>query len=261
MSGRQGEESVAARVLVVPCLADNYAYLLVGAGGRCVVVDPSEAIPIVRVLEAEGLTLGGALCTHHHWDHVGGLPELRERYPRLRVLAHRTDAAKIAGVTEVVEDGDRVPIEGLEFAAMHVPGHTLGAVAWIGAGAVFTGDTLFLGGCGRLFEGTASMMHASLERIAALPAETRVYCGHEYTVANLRFAAAMEPNNVDVATKIAWARSERDAHRPTVPSTIADERRTNPFLRCAEPTLRARFPEPNAADVFARLRAAKDSFR
>ncbi len=253
--------TLEARVVVVPCLKDNYAYLVVGSGGRAVVVDPSEAAPVERALAAEGLDLVGVLCTHHHWDHVGGIPELRERHPGLPVFAHRTDAASIAGRTESLDDGDEVRVAGLEFAALHVPGHTLGAVAWFGGGAVFTGDTLFLGGCGRLFEGTAPMMHASLERLAALPAETLVYCGHEYTLANLRFAEAMEPDNRAVTEKLTWARLEREAGRPTVPSTIADERRTNPFLRCSEPGLRTRFPEPTLAEVFAEVRAAKDVFR
>ncbi|MBM4360275.1 MAG: hydroxyacylglutathione hydrolase [Deltaproteobacteria bacterium] len=251
----------APRVLVVPCLQDNYAYLVVGSEGRAVVVDPSEAAAVERALAAEGLRLTGVLCTHHHWDHVGGVPELRERHDGLAVFAHRADAARIGGPTDALDDGDRLAIAGLEFEALHVPGHTLGAVAWLGGGAVFTGDTLFLAGCGRLFEGPASMMHASLERLADLTPETRVYCGHEYTLSNLRFAAAMEPANEAVAAKRAWAEAERDAGRPTVPSTIAEERRTNPFLRCAEPSLRARFSEPTVTDVFAELRAAKDVFR
>jgi hydroxyacylglutathione hydrolase len=249
------------RVLVVPCLADNYAYLVVGDGGRAVVVDPSEAEPVERTLEAAGLELVAALCTHHHWDHVGGLAELRERRGALDVYAHTTDAARIDGPSHALDAEDRLSVAGLEFTALHVPGHTLGAVAWSGAGAVFTGDTLFLGGCGRLFEGPASMMRASLERLAALDGETRVYCGHEYTVANLRFAAAIEPENPEVGARLERAQATRAAGRPTVPATLAEERATNPFLRCAEPGVRRRFAGGTLDEVFAGVRAAKDRFR
>lgn len=251
----------AARVVVVPCLTDNYAYLVVGEGGRAVVIDPSEAEPVERALEREGLELVAALCTHHHWDHVGGLEALRARRGALAVYAHTTDAARIEGPIVAIEDGCSLAEAGLEFEALHVPGHTLGAVAWRTADALFTGDTLFLAGCGRLFEGTAARMHASLERLASLAPTTRVYCGHEYTVANLRFAAAIEPDHAPIAERLDRALATRAAGAPTVPGTLAEELATNPFLRCAEPSLQHRMPGASAAEIFADVRAAKDRFK
>ncbi|MBM4375951.1 MAG: hydroxyacylglutathione hydrolase [Deltaproteobacteria bacterium] len=255
------EPKHGARVLVVPCLADNYAYLVVGDRGRAVVVDPSEAAPVERALETAGLELAAVLCTHHHWDHVGGLAELRARRGVLEVYAHAIDAARIDGAVHELGDDEPLCVAGLDFAALHVPGHTLGAVAWFGAGAVFTGDTLFLAGCGRLFEGPAAMMRASLERLAALDGDTRVYCGHEYTVANLRFAATVEPENHAVAARLERALAARASGRATVPATLAEERATNPFLRCDEPEIRRRFAGATLDEVFAEVRAAKDRFK
>lgn len=254
-------DPASPRVIEVPCLRDNYAYLIVGARGRALVVDPGEPEPIEAALAGHGLALAAVLCTHHHADHVGGLPGLRARNPGLRAFAHRLDAARIEGAIEVVEGGDRLALEGLDLEVHHVPGHTLGAVAWQAGDALFTGDTLFAAGCGRLFEGTAEGMHASLARLAALPPGTRVFCGHEYTVANLRFAVTAEPENAASAARLAWAEGRRTEGRPTIPSTIADERATNPFLRTSEPALVARFGGASPAEVFARVRAAKDVFR
>lgn len=253
------------RVVPVPCLKDNFAYLVIdearGDGARAAVVDPSEAAPVEAALAREGVTLEAIWLTHHHWDHVGGVKALVAARPGLAVVAGEHDAARIEGVTRKLADGDLVTLGGLSARVIHNPGHTLGAISYVVGGAVFTGDTLFGGGCGRLFEGDAPMMHASLERLAALPPETRVYFGHEYTAANLRFAAAVEPDNAAVGRRAAALGS------PTTPSTIADERATNPFLRAAEPAViaaaRARdaaADDAGPAAVFGAIRAWKDRF-
>jgi len=227
------------RVVAVPCLVDNYAYLVID-GDRAAVVDPGEAEPIERALERERVALDAIWLTHHHHDHVGGVAALVAARPGLDVVAHVRDRERAPGVTRAVDDGDRVGAARI----IHNPGHTLGAISyWLERdAAVFTGDTLFAAGCGKLFEGTAEQMYASLARLAALPPDTRVYFGHEYTAKNLRFAASAEPDNPDVARRAAELRE------PSTPSTIALELATNVFVRA-----------PDAA-TFARIRASKDRF-
>ncbi len=250
------------RILTVPCLSDNYAYL-VAAGGRreAIVIDPSEAEPIVAALDREQLRLVAIVNTHHHHDHVGGNEALRQRYGDLPVYAHASDVGRVPAQTEQVEEGKPVEIAGLTLRPLHVPGHTLGAVSYCVEDVVFTGDTLFIGGCGRMFEGTPEVMHASLSKLAALPVHMRVFCGHEYTVNNLRFAETVEPENEAIRKKLAAARAARERGEPTVGSTIAEELATNPFLRCSERSVQARFPGPTLPDVFAAVRRAKDDYR
>jgi hydroxyacylglutathione hydrolase len=253
----------AMRVLPVACLSDNYAYLVTADGSNdALVVDPSESAPVIAALEREGLRLVAILNTHHHHDHVGGNEELRRRYGAIPVYAHASDQGRVPEQTERVEEGCPVEVAGLSFDPLHVPGHTTGAVAYHGGDAVFTGDTLFVAGCGRLFEGTPEMMHTSLSgKLAKLPPGTRVYCGHEYTVSNLRFAVHAEPDNRDAAEKLERAKAARERGEPTVPSTIAEELATNPFLRCHAPTIAERFPGASVVETFAAVRKAKDSFR
>ncbi len=254
-------------VTIVPCLKDNYAYVLLAPGSkRAVVVDPGEAEPVARVLAAQGLALGAVLATHHHADHVGGTRELARIFPGLRVLGHASDRGRIPEQNEFLEHGASVIVEGLEFDVLHIPGHTLGAVAYAGQGAVFTGDTLFAAGCGRLFEGTPAQMYESLNvKLAALPDEILVYCGHEYTAENLRFAAHLEPSNAAVSTKAAQVADKRSRGEFSVPSTLAEERATNPFMRIGSLELQKSVASSLSGDrsptaILGAVRAAKDKF-
>jgi hydroxyacylglutathione hydrolase len=244
------------RIVAVPCLKDNYAYLVI-EGERAAVVDPGEAAPIVAAAEREGVTIEQIWCTHHHPDHVGGVEGLvRARQPVVvAVVAHERDRDRVPHVTRAVADGDELALGHRRVRILHNPGHTLGAISFYledcdaEPGAVFTGDTLFSAGCGRLFEGTAEMMHRSLVRLAALPADVRVFFGHEYTEANLRFAAVAEPDNPGIAARARDVAALRAKGDPTTPSTIGIERETNPFVRAPD------------VETFAALRARKDTFR
>lgn len=251
----------------VPCLADNYAYLLIDPSGNTVVVDPSEAAPVIAALEKRSLSLVGIWATHHHHDHVGGIAELVARYPRLEVIGSAYDAQhhRIPKLTRGLGVDDPLWFESRRVRLLFVPGHTLGAVAFVCDGAVFSGDTLFSAGCGRMFEGTPEVMQASLATLRALPPETRLYCGHEYTTSNLRFAAFIEPDNVAIQARDAEVRQLREQGEPSIPSTMGQECEVNPFLRWDAAaviekarSLGASSAEP--ADVFAALRKAKDSF-
>ena len=221
-------------VLTVPAFKDNYLWLI-HDGAHAAVVDPGDAAPILAALDAGKFSLAAILLTHHHADHVGGVSDLLRRF-KVPVFGPRNE--NIPQVTHHLVEGDVVTIPelGLHLSVLDVPGHTRGHIAYVAReqGWLFCGDTLFAGGCGRLFEGTPEQMAASLEKLAALPDTTQVYCAHEYTLSNLRFALAVEPNNAALAQRIRIEQSKRDQGLPTVPSTIALEKTTNPFLRYRE---------------------------
>ncbi len=251
-------------VEAVPAGADNYIWLL-RRGAAAAVVDPGEAPPVVDVLVARGLRLEAVLLTHHHADHVGGVADLVARYP---APVFGPAAERIPTVDRELFDGRVVslPALDLELRAVAVPGHTAGHLAYLGAGRALVGDTLFAGGCGRVFEGSPEQMHRSLSRLAALPADTAIYCAHEYTVSNLRFAREVEPVNPRLAARLSEALAVRAEGRPTLPSTLADELATNPFLRCGEAAVvaaaeaRAGRRLRSAAEVFAAVRRWKDGW-
>lgn len=252
-------------VVPIPAFEDNYIWLL-KQGRHAVVVDPGEADPVLDYLAQQQLTLSAILCTHHHGDHVGGNRELLAAHA---VPVYGPAHEKIPGRTQAVRQGDRVALPELDvtFDVLDVPGHTAGHVAYYGAGSLFCGDTLFACGCGRLFEGTPLQMADSLARIAALPRDTRIYCAHEYTLANIRFARVVDPNNRELVQREARDRASREKHRPTLPSTLDLELRTNPFLRCNEPAIReaaaqrAGHPLADNVAVFAEIRSWKNTFR
>ena len=253
----------------VKAFTDNYIWVLADRQGHCLVVDPGDAQPVLRHLEARNLSLEGILITHHHPDHVGGVEALLERFA---VPVYGPAGERIPGRTHALEDDDTftVAAPAASFRVLHIPGHTLGHIALYSEDGerpmLFSGDTLFAAGCGRLFEGTAAQMLASLDRLAALPGETLVYCGHEYTVKNLEFASSVTPDNEEVRARLLRARATRSADRPTLPSTLAAEQATNPFLRTDADDIRAAVAqrEPEAADNrlgrFAALRRWRDRF-
>jgi hydroxyacylglutathione hydrolase len=254
------------RVVPVPCLKDNYAYLVID-GDRAAIVDPGEAPPIEAALARERVTLAAVWATHHHYDHVDGVPALVAAHPGIEVIAGETDAEKVKHVTRVVKEGDVVELGSVRAKIIQNPGHTLGAISfYIEGEAVFTGDTLFAAGCGRVFEGTPPMMRTSLEKLGALPPATKVYFGHEYTAANLKFAAAVEPDNAAVRQRAAKVAEVRGRGEYTTPSTMAEERATNPFLRTAEAAVIAAAKTRDAAvadpvAAFAAIRAWKNEFK
>jgi hydroxyacylglutathione hydrolase len=253
----------------LPALSDNYIWML-DNGRDALVVDPGEAVPVLAEIERRRLRLTAILLTHHHGDHVDGVAALTA-HDGVDVYGPTGSVATIPGVTREVGNGAEFELLGQRFEVIAVPGHTLDHIAYYGAqagagGALFCGDTLFSAGCGRLFEGTAVQMHASLQRLAALPDATAVCCAHEYTLSNLAFAVSIEPDNEMLARHQAACRVLRAADQPTLPTTLGLERQINPFLRCAVPTVVAKARAQGCVGdtelaVFTRLRLMKDGFQ
>ncbi len=247
-------------IVLVPCLKDNYAYL-VKAGEACAVVDPSEAAPVQAALAARGWRLTHVLNTHHHWDHTGGNAALKAETGAV-VVGPGNDRERIPAIDIGVSEAEPFVLGGATARILEIPAHTKSHIAFVFEGAAFTGDTLFAMGCGRLFEGTPAMMWASLSKLMRLPDDTRIYCGHEYTLSNGRFALTLEPGNADLQARMKEVQALRDREQPTIPSTLGLEKKTNPFLRPDSPELRKTLGMEDASDVdvFAETRKRKDSF-
>jgi hydroxyacylglutathione hydrolase len=255
------------KVTPVNAFSDNYIWLIhaTDASRRVVAVDPGDSAPVIRYLQREGLELAAILITHHHADHVGGVSRLVALF---EVPVYGPAGESIPCRTTALSGGDQVTLDdlGLHFDVVDVPGHTAGHIAYHGHGALFCGDTLFSGGCGRLFEGTPKQMSHSLDVLAALPPDTKIYCTHEYTLSNLRFAATVEPDNAALADYVRDAKATRAKGNPTLPSTLSLETRINPFLRCDRETVHQAAEQHSGrilqdrVDVFTVVRAWKDEF-
>ena len=253
----------ALEIVTIPCLSDNYAYLLRDASGRVGVIDAPEAEPVVAALEARGWGLDAIWITHHHADHIDGVAALRERYAP-EVVGARADRERLPPLDRAVGEGESLAFGDARAAVIDVSGHSLNHVAYHFSEerALFSGDSLFVLGCGRVFEGTHAMMWASLSKLARLAPETRVYCGHEYTLANLAFARSVEPDNPALREQGEAIEAQRARDEPTPPSTIGRELAANPFLRAPEPALQRAIGLEGAdpAAVFAEVRRRKDAF-
>jgi hydroxyacylglutathione hydrolase len=252
----------------IPAFNDNYIWAICH-GSACTVVDPGDAAPVIEFLQEQGLQLHSILITHHHADHVGGLKTLLSHYT---VPVYGPKGGHIDGISTAVGEADKLEVVGhFRLQVIAVPGHTLDHIAYFGnqpdddSPVLFCGDTLFAGGCGRIFEGTPEMMYQSLQRLSTLPGNTRVYCAHEYTLKNLEFASLAEPQNTVLHQRIEAETAKRSKHLPTLPSTIELELRTNPFLRCHNDSLKQRVIEHSSAEIndvcstFAALRHWKDN--
>lgn len=260
-------ETLPSNVAVhpIPAFTDNYIWCL-HDNANAIVVDPGDAEPVLAFIKAKGLTLSAVLITHHHRDHTGGIAKLVSAVPDLPVIGPRGN--HIRGITKSVSQGDTVslPILNLSLQVMEVPGHTLDHIAFFGHGALFCGDTLFSAGCGRLFEGSPEQMYHSLNKLKRLSDSTKIYCTHEYTQANVKFAMAVEPNNVALNEYANWVVSIREQNLPTLPTNLKEQKKINPFIRAHELSVKnaaEAYCENNLADdvaVFAAVRRWKDEF-
>ena len=254
------------KITQIPLLRDNYGYLLVcEKTNRAAIVDPSEAAPVLRRIDQEKVIPTAILNTHHHRDHTGGNEGLLAEH-KLRVYGHKSDQARVFGLTDGVDEGDAIQIGELSGEVYFIPGHTTGHVAYLFENNLFCGDALFTAGCGRLFEGTPEQMHGSLKKLMNLPDETKVYCDHEYTENDLRFAMTVEPKNPKLAERFERVRELRARAASTVPSTMAEEKQTNPFLRWDSAEIQASVKSAtpgvglDPVSVFAAVRRMKDVF-
>ena len=264
LTGKGDAAAMPLEIVTIPCRSDNYAYLLHETDtGTTAVVDAPEAAPIAQALDARGWGLDEILITHHHADHVDGVAALRERYGA-RVVGAEVDRRRLPPLDLAVKDGDPVAVGGSTAYVMDASGHTVGHIAYhfADADALFAADSLMVMGCGRVFEGTPEMMWDTLTRLAALPPGTRLYSGHEYTESNLRFALSLGEPDAALAERAEAIRAARARGKPTMGPTLAEERRANPFLRAADPDMKARVGMADASDaaVFAELRRRKDAF-
>lgn len=253
------------KIVPIPAFTDNYIWAIV-QNNCCAVVDPGEAEPVLAFCRSNNLELTHILITHHHWDHTNGIKELLDTYPGIPVYG--PDYGNIAHLTIRLRENDEVVIPelGLNLKVLEVPGHTLDHIAYVGDSGVFCGDTLFSGGCGRLFEGTPVQMNKSLGKLMQLPADLSVYCTHEYTLANLAFAKAVEPANQELAVYQKWAIEQREIGNPTLPTTIGKEKAINPFLRTNEYSVKTNMEQrlgrqlSSSDEIFAVIRGWKDNF-
>lgn len=254
------------KIAQIPLLRDNYGYLIIcQKTNNAAIIDPSEAEPVWRCVEQEKVALKAILNTHHHRDHTGGNEGLLAKQS-LDVYGHKSDLGRIPGLTHGVEEGDEIVIGEVRGKILFIPGHTTGHVAYLFGNNLFCGDTLFTAGCGRLFEGTPEQMHGSLQKLMALPDDTKVYCGHEYTESNLRFAITLEPKNHKLVSRFERVQALRARGVSTVPSTIEEEKQTNPFLRWDSKEIQGslksmhRDLRADPVSVFAQIRKLKDAF-
>ncbi|KAG9443350.1 hypothetical protein H6P81_014690 [Aristolochia fimbriata] len=255
------------KIVTVPCLEDNYAYIIIDESSKeAAVVDPVEPEKILPVVKENGADLKLVLTTHHHWDHAGGNEKIKELVPGIKVYGGSVDNVK--GCTNSLEHGDKVSLGAdVNILSLHTPCHTKGHISYYVTSkeidpAVFTGDTLFIAGCGKFFEGTAEQMYQSLcVTLASLPKPTRVYCGHEYTVKNLQFASTVEPENEKIKQKLLWAQQQRQANLPTIPSTIEEELETNPFIRVDLPEVLGKLGYHSPVEALREIRRLKDNWR
>ncbi len=253
---------MALELLQIPCLTDNYTVLAhEPSTGETFCVDAPDARPILSALAERGWKLTHLLITHHHKDHIQGLDQLKTQFG-CKVYGPEAESDKIVGLDETLKEGDHFDFAGHPVTVFETPGHTLGHICYHlpEDKLLFAGDTLFVGGCGRIFEGTPAQMWNSLSKLAALPGDTNIYCGHEYTLSNVEFAMKIEPNNIDLQTRLHEVREKRANNQPTVPSTIGAELKANPFLRPFSQEIRAYFGLDSASDleVFTKVREAKD---
>ena len=257
------------KILSIPVLSDNYAYVLIDeATNEAGVVDPSEAGPVAAAIRREGVNFTTIINTHHHWDHVGGNKELVQEFSQLNVYGHKRDETRTPCITHMVDEGDTVRIGNLAARFLFIPCHTSGHIAayFEAEKSVFTGDTLFIAGCGRLFEGTAADMHNNMVKLMQLPDDTKIYCGHEYTVTNLNFALSLEPGNVKLQEKLRWAEALRAKNQPTIPGTVGEEKEINPFVRVDSAELQEQVQQSfpglslDPVSVLEKTRFLKDNF-